>query len=150
MGQLVVRKVPIGETPAFQGANIPSAPFQHIGRIAEDHVKAAFGKDAGECGFPGEGVVEIGKVAVLDQAIADTDAAREAVQNLAAPGGLDPVAREALGTAIRAVAEDSATEANALLTKGFGGPSIRTGEDLDTYMAEANAAAAALIKAVSE
>ena len=67
-----------------------------------------------------------------------------------APGGLDPVAREALGNAIRAVAEDSATEANALLTKGFGGPSVRTGEDLDTYMADANAAAAALIKAVSE
>ena len=67
-----------------------------------------------------------------------------------APGGLDPIAREALGNAIRAVAEDSATEANALLTKGFGGPSIRTGEDLDAYMADANAAAAALIKAVSE
>lgn len=67
-----------------------------------------------------------------------------------APGDLDPAAREALGDAIRSVAEDSATEANGMLTNAFGGPAIRTGDDLDGYMAEANADAAELIEAVGE
>lgn len=67
-----------------------------------------------------------------------------------APGELDPAAREALGAAIRAVAEDAASEANALLVKGFGGPSVRIGADLDGYMAEADADAANLIKAVGD
>ncbi|SMY10195.1 hypothetical protein LOM8899_04370 [Flavimaricola marinus] len=35
-------------------------------------------------------MIEIGEVAVLDQAVTDADAARQAVQNLAAPGSLDP------------------------------------------------------------
>ncbi|NVO26736.1 tripartite tricarboxylate transporter substrate-binding protein [Donghicola sp. C2-DW-16] len=67
-----------------------------------------------------------------------------------APGGLAPEAREALGAAIREVAEDSSTDANGLLTKAFGGAAVRTGEDLDGYMAQANADAAELIKAVAE
>lgn len=67
-----------------------------------------------------------------------------------APGDMDPAAREALGNAIRAVAEDSASEANALLTKAFGGPAVRTGDDLDAYMAQSNADAGELMKAVSE
>lgn len=67
-----------------------------------------------------------------------------------APGGLDAAAREALGDAIRAVAEDASSDANALLTKGFGGPAVRTGDDLDAYMAQAATDASALIKAVAE
>ncbi|MCA0962384.1 tripartite tricarboxylate transporter substrate-binding protein [Salipiger bermudensis] len=67
-----------------------------------------------------------------------------------APGDLDPAAREALGEAIRDVAEDSETDANGLLSKAFGGPAVRTGDDLDSYMTKANAEAAELIKAVSE
>lgn len=67
-----------------------------------------------------------------------------------APGGMDPAVREALAAAIRDVAEDSATDANGLLTKAFGGAAVRTGDDLDAYMAKANADAAELIKAVAE
>jgi tripartite-type tricarboxylate transporter receptor subunit TctC len=66
-----------------------------------------------------------------------------------APGGLDPAAREALGSAIRAVAEDSSTDANAMLTKAFGGPAVVTGESLDIYMEHSVEDAAALIEAVN-
>jgi tripartite-type tricarboxylate transporter receptor subunit TctC len=67
-----------------------------------------------------------------------------------APGDMDPKAREALGAAIRDVAKDSATDANGLLTKAFGGAAVRTGDDLDAYMAQANADAAELMTAVAE
>ncbi|MHA7869860.1 MAG: tripartite tricarboxylate transporter substrate-binding protein [Salipiger thiooxidans] len=67
-----------------------------------------------------------------------------------APEGLDPAAREALGSAIRDVLEDSSTEASALVTKGFGGPSVITGEALDSYMAKAKTDADALLSSVTQ
>ncbi|GHF70642.1 tripartite tricarboxylate transporter substrate-binding protein [Seohaeicola zhoushanensis] len=51
-----------------------------------------------------------------------------------APGNLDPAAREALGAAINDVLNDPATEAHALVAKGFGGADVITGEALDTKM----------------
>ncbi|MAM62217.1 tripartite tricarboxylate transporter substrate-binding protein [Maritimibacter sp. UBA3975] len=66
-----------------------------------------------------------------------------------APGDLDPDAREALGNAIRAVANDSSTDANAMLTKAFGGAAVVTGEDLDIFMEHSVKDAAALIEAVN-
>ncbi|MBL6428945.1 MAG: tripartite tricarboxylate transporter substrate-binding protein [Maritimibacter sp.] len=66
-----------------------------------------------------------------------------------APGDMDPAARAAIGDAIRAVAEDSSTDANGMLTKAFGGPAVVTGEDLDIYMQHSVEDAAKLIEAVN-
>lgn len=51
-----------------------------------------------------------------------------------APGDLAPQARTAIGAAISDVINDPATEANALITKSFGGPDVITGDALDTHM----------------
>lgn len=91
--EIAVEIGPVGNDliPLFQIGFQQLQKFHpHIGRVAQDHVEAAFSKDAREGRFPGEGVIEIGEVAVLNQAVTDADAARQAVQNLAAPGGLDP------------------------------------------------------------
>ncbi|WP_417678673.1 tripartite tricarboxylate transporter substrate-binding protein [Pseudodonghicola sp.] len=66
------------------------------------------------------------------------------------PEGMDTAARDALGAAIRDVLEDGSTEANALVTKAFGGPSVMTGEDLDAYMQQSKADAEALLISVSQ
>ena len=53
-----------------------------------------------------------------------------------APGNLDPDARAALGAAIEDVLNDPSTEANALVTNGFGGADVITGDELDAKMKE--------------
>lgn len=66
------------------------------------------------------------------------------------PEDMDTTARDALGAAIRDVLEDGSTEANALVTKAFGGPAVMTGEDLDAYMQQSKADAEALLTSVSQ
>ncbi|MFC6762101.1 hypothetical protein ACFQFQ_25460 [Sulfitobacter porphyrae] len=63
-----------------------------------------------------------------------------------APADLDPAARKALGDAIEDVLNDSSTEANKLVTKGFGGPDVITGKALDAKMSELEKAAAELLE----
>ena len=62
-----------------------------------------------------------------------------------APGNLDPQARAALGAAIGDVLNDPATEANALVTRGFGGPDVITGDALDAKMQQLKENAAQLL-----
>lgn len=63
-----------------------------------------------------------------------------------APADLDPAARKALGDAIDDVLNDSSTEANALVTKAFGGPDVITGEALDAKMSELETEATDLLE----
>lgn len=51
-----------------------------------------------------------------------------------APAKMDPAARSALGAAIEEVLNDPATEAHTLVTNGFGGADVITGEALDAKM----------------
>ena len=67
-----------------------------------------------------------------------------------APGGMDPAARAALGAAIKDVLTDTNSQANALVTKAFGGPGVMVGDELDAYMAQSKADAEALLKSASE
>ncbi|WBU60565.1 tripartite tricarboxylate transporter substrate-binding protein [Paracoccus albus] len=67
-----------------------------------------------------------------------------------APGGLDPSARAALGSAIADVLNDPESEANQLVESGFGGADVLTGEDVDARMLELNEEAEALLSAANE
>ncbi|MWD25988.1 tripartite tricarboxylate transporter substrate-binding protein [Aquicoccus sp. SCR17] len=66
-----------------------------------------------------------------------------------APGDLDPAAREALGAAIEDVLNDPETEAHKLVSKGFGGADVITGEALDAKMQELLDNAAELLDAAN-
>lgn len=63
-----------------------------------------------------------------------------------APANLDPAARKAIGAAIKDVLEDPTSEANALVTKGFGGPDVIIDEALDARMTEFETSAAKLLE----
>lgn len=67
-----------------------------------------------------------------------------------APGNMNPAARAALGAAIEDVLNDPATEAHALVTNGFGGADVITGEALDTKMNVLLEDAAKLLKEANE
>lgn len=67
-----------------------------------------------------------------------------------APGNMDPAARVAIGAAIADVLNDPETDAAKLVTKGFGGPTVITGAELDALMATAVEESQGLLQAVSE
>ena len=52
-----------------------------------------------------------------------------------APAGLPDEARAAISGAISEVLNDPTSRSNELVTRGFGGPSVLVGEDLDSFLA---------------
>ncbi|MGH1466912.1 MAG: Bug family tripartite tricarboxylate transporter substrate binding protein [Cognatishimia sp.] len=67
---------------------------------------------------------------------------------LAGPKGMDPVARSAIATAIAEIIQDEGSKANQFLTKGFGGPKVIMGTELETLVQSGFDDAGALIEAV--
>lgn len=66
------------------------------------------------------------------------------------PKDMDPTARAAIASAIAEVATKEGGKANAFLTKGFGGPMIRAGEELEATVQDAYDSSGALIAAAAD
>ncbi|MGH1575756.1 hypothetical protein [Planktotalea sp.] len=63
---------------------------------------------------------------------------------------MDPAARAAIASAIAEVATKEGGKANAFLTKGFGGPMILAGEELEATVQDAYDSSGALIAAAAD
>lgn len=66
------------------------------------------------------------------------------------PKDMDPAARAAIASAIAEVATKEGGKANAFLTKGFGGPMILAGEELEAAVQDAYDSSGALIAAAAD
>ena len=67
-----------------------------------------------------------------------------------APGGMPDEARAAFAKAISEVLNDPDSQAGQLVTRGFGGPTVVIGDELDAIIAKASEDAKALREAVTE
>ncbi|MEM8730913.1 MAG: tripartite tricarboxylate transporter substrate-binding protein [Pseudomonadota bacterium] len=68
----------------------------------------------------------------------------------AGPPDMDPVARDAIAAAIADIVTSDGGKANAFITKGFGGPVVIAGDELEAFVQNDFNASGALISAVSE
>jgi tripartite-type tricarboxylate transporter receptor subunit TctC len=68
----------------------------------------------------------------------------------AAPAGLPPEAREAIAGAIAAVVTDPASRSYELVTRGFGGPAVLTGDELDAFLARQWAESEAMVQRLAD
>lgn len=69
---------------------------------------------------------------------------------IAGPSDLDPAARDAIAAAIAAVLTAEGSEAGGFIDRAFGGVDLRSGEELDAFVADAFANAGALLEAAAE
>lgn len=69
---------------------------------------------------------------------------------IAGPGGMDPAARTAIAAAIAEVVTADGSKAGGFINKAFGGVDLRTGEELDAFVAGAFSNAGALLEASAE
>ena len=67
-----------------------------------------------------------------------------------APGGMDPAARDAIAAAVAEVLNAEGSKAGGFINKAFGGVDLRTGDELDAFIADAYANAGALLEASAE
>lgn len=78
------------------------------------------------------------------------DFANETAFMFAGPPDMDPAAREAIAAAIADVVNSEGGKANEFITKGFGGPVVISGADLEDSVQADFDASAALIAAAAE
>ena len=76
--------------------------------------------------------------------------ANETAFMFAGPPNMDPAARDAIAAAIGEIVTSEGGKANEFITKGFGGPVVIAGTDLDAAVQEAFESSGALIAAASE
>ena len=69
---------------------------------------------------------------------------------LAGPAGMDPAARDAIAAAVAEVLKTDGSEAAGFITKGFGGVDLRSGDDLNSMIANAYDQAGGLLDASAE
>jgi len=69
---------------------------------------------------------------------------------IAGPGDMDPAARDAIAAAIAEVVTADGSKAGGFINKAFGGIDLRTGDELDAFVADAYANAGALLDASAE
>lgn len=69
---------------------------------------------------------------------------------IAGPGGMDPAARDAIAAAIAEVVTADGSKAGGFINKAFGGIDLRTGDELDAFIADAYSNAGALLEASAE
>lgn len=68
----------------------------------------------------------------------------------AGPPDMDPAARDAIAKAIGDIVTSDGGKANAFITKGFGGPVVISGADLESSLQQSFDASGALISAVND
>lgn len=69
---------------------------------------------------------------------------------IAGPGGMDPAARDAIAAAIGEVLNAEGSKAGGFINKAFGGVDLRTGAELDAFIAKAYDDAGGLLAASAE
>ncbi|NOR29987.1 MAG: tripartite tricarboxylate transporter substrate-binding protein [Sulfitobacter sp.] len=68
----------------------------------------------------------------------------------AGPAGMDPAARDAIATAIAEIVTDEGGKANEFITRGFGGPLVMSGAELEAAVQKDFDSSGALIAAAAE
>ncbi|MEM7041488.1 MAG: tripartite tricarboxylate transporter substrate-binding protein [Pseudomonadota bacterium] len=69
---------------------------------------------------------------------------------IAGPGGMEPLAREAIASAVAEVLNAAGSEAAGFITKGFGGVDLRSGDELTAFIQDAYDQAGGLLDASAE